>query len=252
MNPYENVAFQFLNENGAFYRFGLFGISNGAESLSTSSIGSSGYGNNPPPILPSVLTPIPKNSSLEEPKKSINGTQKNIIETIFIFYFEQITELPPRDAITAFKSITTETIPDSDIEQFKKQDIWECIEQARNIIFHPCPQNRSIDYPYFCPPLDSTMVVYKNTDGKPALEKKGVLNLTVHNDKDTSITKEAVVDYVQVLINAEIVKQEKKERAIRQIQFWYRRTRDENKALSLIENKEASLLAKSIMSRRAK
>lgn len=53
------------------------------------------------------------------------------------------------------------------------------------------------------------------------------------------------------LVDTEITAQSKIiEKAAGKMQFWYKRTRDENKVLAMIEDKETSVLANIIMSRR--
>ena len=84
------------------------------------------------------------------------------------------------------------------------------------------------------------------------LKKKGLLSLTALDNENTSVTKEAVDDYIHHLVDTEISSQSKIiEKSANKIQFWYKRTRDENKVLTMIEDKETSGLVNSILSRRA-
>ena len=82
--------------------------------------------------------------------------------------------------------------------------------------------------------------------------EKGLLSLTALDNENTSVTKEAVDDYIHHLVDTEISSQSKIiEKSANKIQFWYKRTRDENKVLAMIEDKETSGLVNSILSRRA-
>lgn len=167
----------------------------------------------------------------------INGTQKCIIESTLKFVFDAISELKARDAIRALKLMIFSKISKYEINWLKKQNIWDYISQVRDILSHPCPQNRSTNYPYFGKPADHTMVVYKDDNGKPAFEKKGLLSLTARNDSNTSITKEAVTNFIHKLINEEIAKQVNKlDSAARKIQFWYRHLPNKRVVLPSIKN----------------
>jgi hypothetical protein len=193
--------------------------------------------NHPLSILPSPSQPLvglgtPPIAS-EKAKKPINATQKNIIEGTFRQMFDSIAELKPSDAIKALKAIISKDFFDKVEEQLEKQGILECVQQAREILTHPHPQNRSTSNPYLGKPWDSTLVVYKDNNGKPAFEKQGLLSLTARNDNETSVTREAVVDYIHELVNEEINRYQLN--AAQRIQFWYRHTRNENQ-ISKVKN----------------
>lgn len=137
---------------------------------------------------------------------SINETQKNIIEATLSLYLDEIRSLPPIDALDALLAINRKEISLNEIEEFKQKNIWECIEFIRTIIFHPCPQNRTESYPYFDQSsLSPNTIVYKDHEGKPAFESKGLLSLTARNDNTASpITKEATLDYINKLVKQNI------------------------------------------------
>ena len=210
---------------------------------------------------PTYNTQIQRDSLVRYTKgraiKSINPTQQNLIEGTMKFIFDEISELKPRDAIESLRAITAEDISSHQAQKLISLDVMESIKQARSILLHPYPQTGSTSYPYFGEPrgasgeLDTTMIVYKDAKSKPKFERKGMLSLTTFNDDHTFITKEAVVSYIHQLVDEQIAIQHKKIESIAtKIQFWYRRTRDENKTLALIDNRDDSLLAKSIMNRR--
>ncbi len=153
---------------------------------------------------------------------SINETQKNAIEGTLRFIFDTIAELTPLNAIQALKAIIAPVLSEAKSERLERQDVLDCVQQVREILSHPSPQNRSTNYPYFGEPRDPTIVVYKDLHGKPAFEKKGLLSLTALDNEDTSVTKEAVDNYIHQLVDTEITTQSKIiEKAAGKIQFWY-------------------------------
>lgn len=140
----------------------------------------------------------------------LNPTQKNILDGIMVFIFDPVSELsPPTFAINVLKAMISPEEPSQD-EQHDMRAVWPCIKQIRDVFNHPCPQNRSESYPYFHAPDDSNMVVYKNEEGKPAFEQRGLLSLTSRAQEGyDKINKQDVVDYITSLINKEIAEYEK-------------------------------------------
>ena len=107
--------------------------------------------------------------------RSINETQKNVIDGTLRFILDTITELNPLNAIRALKAIIAPVLSETESEWLAGQDILDCVQQVRDILLHPYPQNRSTNYPYFGEPEDPTIVVYKDLNGKPAFEKKRII-----------------------------------------------------------------------------
>lgn len=166
-------------------------------------------------------------ASLEDKAlQGINDTQKNIITGTLKLMLDPIEDLPFSKAIKALKAISQDMLSETDIEQFIEQDIWESIKQIRDILEHPCPQNRSTNYPYFEAPSNPSFIVYNNNN-YPAFEKKGLLSLTSRNDVNTRITKDEVVIYINELISERIERIENQ--SAKRIQFWFRNVRNENK-----------------------
>lgn len=152
----------------------------------------------------------------KEPTEKINGTQKNIVEGTFRFIFDALAELKPTGGIKFLTAITTKDLSSEDKAEFKKHNVWDSLKQARKIFFDAQPEQ--------------------------------LLNLTSRNSGKIKVTKEGVQNYILELIEQE--KREALNKSAKHIQFWYRRTRDENKILTLIKDKEKSPLANSIISRR--
>lgn len=181
--------------------------------------------------MDSILNPSSLNVSLirmdrSTPKQkesglySINGMQKNIIKSVFQFVFDDIATLSPINSEAALRLITKKDFSFEDNKVKNRcEDKWPSVEMARQIFFDSHP------------------------------EKK--LNLPQYNGEREKVTKEAVRNYIRELIQEENDKAMKKmNESARRLQFWYRRTRDENKALAEIKDKENSPLAKSIKKRR--
>lgn len=135
-------------------------------------------------------------------RNDLNSTQKQMIEAILKFYLDDINALEPQAAINALQVLFDPSFSAEDIDA----SVLDSVEDIRRILFHPCPQNRVENYPYFGPPSDPNIVVYKNVNGDKAFEQKGLLNLTGYNDTTAQpVTREAVVDYIYELCNASIL-----------------------------------------------
>jgi len=136
---------------------------------------------------------------------ALNGTQKNIIEGVLNTYIDDILVLNKKEALNALNALLIGDISSNEYTLFEKQCIAEDIKVIHDILTHPCPQNRAVSYAYFGAPADPNMIVYKNEQGKPAFEQRGLLGLTSRNDSETSPpTKEDVVAYTHELIIAAI------------------------------------------------
>lgn len=82
-------------------------------------------------------------------QERLNDTQKNIIDGTLFFIFDAISELKSEEVkIRALEAIIRRIVSSEEIAEFKSLEIYECIEQIRNILSHPCPQNRNQSYPY--------------------------------------------------------------------------------------------------------
>ncbi len=179
---------------------------------------------------------------------SLNGTQRNILEGTFQFILDDISDnLPDLFYLDqAFFDITRETVYCRNVDQYIKAGIWESIQQARAIMLHPCPQNRSESYPYFVQPKDPDYIVYKDASGRPAIERRGLLGLTARND-DTArpVTKDAIVHYVGKLLKEkrEEAREKfiKKRDAARTIQSYFRMWQEKRAAAASIPSGELSI-----------
>jgi hypothetical protein len=170
----------------------------------------------------------------------LNGTQKNIIEGTLNIYLEDIAKLKPSDAIKALKAVTGRRISPEEKEYFINQDIFDDIKFIREILLHPCPENRCSSYlsvahekGYSTFKLERNKIKTVNVSGDVELkngriilgayvlrnnlnkegyiiakEQTGLLGLTGREDDETPpVNKQAVVNYVHTLINNTIVEQ---------------------------------------------
>lgn len=169
----------------------------------------------------------------------LNGTQKNIIEGTLKFIFDDIASslTTPPQAIKALNAILSSTLTNEEIENFKEKNVWESIKQIRDILVHPCPQNRnqgnasaywhgvlkgrdpaSPEEISGCQTGVSNGIVYYYKEGfgsQILTEPQGVLGLTSRNDKTApAVTKEAVVYYINQLIQNEIKQYQNKDAAL--------------------------------------
>ena len=98
------------------------------------------------------------------------------------------------------------TIPTSQskIQEYKDASIWS--ETVRRIYEHDHSEGRCENYPYFGEPSSPLAVVYKDKDGKPGYEFKGLLGLTGRNgDTIPRITHNDVIHYINELIEERIL-----------------------------------------------
>ncbi len=138
--------------------------------------------------------------------KSINELQKRIIDGTLAFPIQSICELEPNQAIDVLRCLLTREVSPEALLLIVSLNIEDEVKFFHDVMLHPCPQNRSTSYPYFGQPNDPSMIVYKNQDGRPAFEKRGLLSLTANNDESTSVTKEATCNYIVSVVEAEINK----------------------------------------------
>lgn len=138
--------------------------------------------------------------------RAINETQEYITRVVLDSYLDDILACEPDVAINALNMILAPVAPTGEeMLTFKQCDIASNIYTVRAIMDHPCPQNRTTSYPYFGAPSDPNMVVYKNDQGDPEFEPRGLLGLTARNDNTAlTVTKEAVVAYIRKYINEAI------------------------------------------------
>jgi hypothetical protein len=168
----------------------------------------------------------------------LNGTQKNIIEATLSFNFELIAELEPAVAIKALKAMTVPMMSETDIALFKQKEVLGLIEMVRDILKHDCPQNRTENYPYFELPRDTNMVVYKDSNGRAAIEQKGLLSLTARNDTTAfDVIRESVVQYIHKLIAGALYEQQIK---LRISQQW---EETNISTLIMLRNREGSIFS---------
>lgn len=138
--------------------------------------------------------------------EALNAMQKHLIFTYLTFIFDSIEKQASKMNVRkSFEAMLVERLSDKDVEFLEQQDLLVCIEEVRKLFSHPSPQNRSVNYPYFGEPADSDWVVFKNDRGKPAFERKGLLDLSAWNDETAPpVTKAAVLNYIVRLIEDKI------------------------------------------------
>ena len=139
-------------------------------------------------------------------KSSINELQQRVIEGILSFPFSSIDELSADQALEVLNGLLTREITPEALLSMVSLNIESEVKFIHDVLMHPYPQNRTTSYPYFGAPHDASMIVYKDDEGHPAFEKKGLLSLTAQNDTNTAITKKAVCDYISFLVGKEIQK----------------------------------------------
>lgn len=107
---------------------------------------------------------------------------KQNIDGIISYQLDAIVEsgqkIDPNFTIKALDAITAKVLLEEDVTLFKRHDILDSICQIREILNHPCPQNRRENYPYFAPSTYPWVVIYKDKNNKPAREFRGLLGLT--------------------------------------------------------------------------
>ena len=137
------------------------------------------------------------------PLPNINETQKNIIEsTLNLMLFDYLEDIDPSTAIQVLNAVTASNLSETLSQSLISLNLYESVKQVRDILAHPCPQNRTESYPYFGAPEDSNRVVYKDQHEMPAFETRGLLSLTARNDDTaTPITREATIEKVLALIS---------------------------------------------------
>lgn len=124
------------------------------------------------------------------PKLNINGTQKNIIKSTFSFIFSEIETLKLKDALAALNAIVAPTISEADTDEFIQKNIWNEIQQARDILFADAPEK--------------------------------LLNLKVRDDDNTEVEKKGVQDYIRELVAEQKLEVCQRHRAAKQIQGLFR------------------------------
>lgn len=124
------------------------------------------------------------------PKLNINGMQKKVIETTFLFIFREIETLKLKDALAALNAIVAANIDDATKDVFIEQNIWDVIQQARNILFAEQPER--------------------------------LLNLKIRNDDNTEVEKTGVQDYIRKLVAEQKLEVCQRHRAAKQIQLLFK------------------------------
>lgn len=230
------------------------------------------------PIPTSRCTEIKKKSEVtiipfaDKHKTLLNGTQQRIVEAVFVYIFSGLRESLSFSQYNKILSIMLgETTVHADFDIYKEKDVMPIVQQYFEIIDDDYPQNRAhgSGQAYLIQALNgrdpvthsefvasSTGVYqyaktktvyffnYNNNVRTVGTEPLGKLGLTARkNHPNESISKESTVHYIKCLV--------KEEKCANHIQFWYRRTRDENKALVMLEKSSGSVLKASILKRRA-
>jgi hypothetical protein len=162
----------------------------------------------------------------------LNGAQKNIVEGYLRnnLLDELAENLIPAMAIRALQVIMDGQVTAAERAEFTREDMWESIVIVRNkIIRHACPQNRNVGdkiaaiialrmNPLLIPALmisgnpqsvEDGIIgnqVFIVVDNKIDMETQGVLGLTSRNSIGATITKADVVNYVNELFEAEVIK----------------------------------------------
>lgn len=152
----------------------------------------------------------------DEKQNGLNETQRNIILGTLAFPLNDIAELERTTEVRALRAILSTYIHGDLIKDFIQLDVWESIQQIRNIFEHPCPQNRSESLPLSGVEPDSEIVFYKNSAGEITSERRGLLSLTARQNRDEPpVTKEAVTLYIANLIRNRLELHPNQESALR-------------------------------------
>jgi hypothetical protein len=140
---------------------------------------------------------------------ALNGTQTALLDGYLRYTLGDFLELEAKQALLALQAILADEITPDHREQLP-EDVLDDIMGLRQILAHPCPQNRCIG--------DSSvgqepgMAVWRISDAAHTAENirrepLGVLGLTPKNDGTTApVTKEDVTTYIRQAIGAEIAK----------------------------------------------
>lgn len=143
------------------------------------------------------------NEEKESPQHAeINGIQKAILRATLELYHEDIASLGFLDAIPIMKMlIEDKQFSPNTWNILQKLNVSDSVEFIQKIRFHPAPQNRSEDYPYFGRHPDPNIVVFKNNQNNPEFEQRGLLGLSSRNDLQTKVTKQGVIGFMNSMMN---------------------------------------------------
>ncbi|MES2356148.1 MAG: hypothetical protein V4568_17440, partial [Pseudomonadota bacterium] len=141
---------------------------------------------------------------------ALNETQKNILEGTLNYLLGDVSEFNNKSH--AYKVLELMSSPNSmSLSEKNKLQQWDVlgeVEQIREILAHPNPQNRSVSYPYIGQePGMALSYPYgaEHIEANLQREPLGLLGLTASND-DTAlpVTKADVTEYIIKEINNRI------------------------------------------------
>ena len=143
---------------------------------------------------------------------AINNIQRYLIKTYFDNdIFDNIAEpnRNPKLIIRALNAIIFEgKLGKNKIRSLKKAGVWEPVLEARRIIAHHCPQNRTLSSVVVQNPRKN-FVYYQDQYGEIAEEQRGFFNLSIRNDNTADpINRDSIVSFIRYLVEKEIQKHE--------------------------------------------
>lgn len=176
----------------------------------------------------------------------LNETQKHTLRSILIQHLEDVQELSkdsPQDALTALKTITDNEVYKDNKDNIIKWTVEDCVDNLRNILSHPYPQNVYKRNSFQVADGDPAMSYYHDENGEVKQEPSGLLGLTIQNDKTAeAVTGNDVVRYVHEMIENEReiyqVRQEEREKA--KAEFEQEQKKHLQKIQQLKEDKRSS------------
>ena len=147
--------------------------------------------------------------------RHLNSLQKKVVENYLKFPLDDIIQTlltNPKRAVSVLTSITTHITNHNQKKRTNKilrnKNISASVQQIRQILSHPCPQNRSMGSPYLGlgeEGVDAAGIVFAEPNGHGhgiVKEKRGILGLTAYDDTTKNpVTKEAVISYIELIIS---------------------------------------------------
>jgi len=137
----------------------------------------------------------------KQEKASINHTQKVLLEATLSIYHADIFRLGFLYAIPIMERIINDKeFTESEKDFLTQLNVIDSVELIQKIRFHSAPQNRYKDCPYFEKHRDPKLVIFKDDNGQRSFETRGLLSLSIHNDANTHVTKQGVIDHMNVMM----------------------------------------------------
>lgn len=174
---------------------------------------------------PTGLFSASKDLKETKQKPELNGVQINLLEGFFENTFPDLKDANEAILDSLKRAITEEKLQEGDKEILEAVDMFYEINSIREVLFHPCPQNRrtgdqtAVDSKFLFSgqeaPEDGVLrgdVFYwakgdfRTPGSEKGHERQGLLGLTARNDDTANpVTRRAVVDFIGELANKKIM-----------------------------------------------